>query len=64
MDTLANTVVEEVNNGVNRIFYQIQKRVGIKNGDVAPEQELKIDAMKETMAETILETVKEQLCQQ
>lgn len=60
MDTLLDIVRSEVNQGVNNIFYRIQNRVGIKNGDIAPEQELKLDALKEEMMETILEVIKEE----
>ena len=60
MDTLVDIVRSEVNQGVNNIFYRIQNRVGIKHGDIAPEQEFKLDALKEEMMETILEVIKEE----
>ena len=61
MDTLLDIVRSEVNQGINSIFYRIQNRAGIKHGDIAPEQEFKLDALKEELTETMLEVIKEEL---
>lgn len=54
-------VVDTTNKKVNEAFYEIQNSLGIADGGVPPELELKLDSAKEELMEVILEITKSQL---
>ena len=50
-----------IDDAVNHIFADAQDKLGITSGDILPEQELKLDEVKEQLSKVITEIVEFEL---